>query len=192
MNLQTGKFYHIYNRSNNREIVYKQNENYCFFIEKYQKLILPMADTIAYCLMPTHFHFCIKVTTDNIDRLRKNFGVLLSSYTRAINKRFVRNGSLFQNHTKAIEIDDESYLLTLCMYIHQNPVRASLVEKQEEWRFSSYGDYVGKQSSLPIHNEVLTMLIGERTDFRKYSEKILTSIRQKYWVSENTVGAHCK
>jgi hypothetical protein len=142
--------------------------------------------------MPTHFHFCINVTTVNIDQLKKNFGVLQSSYTKAINKRFDRNGSLFQNHTKSIEIDDETYLLTLCIYIHQNPVRAGLAEKQEDWMFSSYGDYVGSQSNMPVQKELLKVIIRERSDFKEYSEKMLTSIKQKYWVSDGIVGVHHK
>jgi REP element-mobilizing transposase RayT len=154
MTLEPGKYYHIYNRSNNREVVFKRTENYHYFIEKYEKLILPFVETISYCFIPTHFHFCIKVTTHDTDLLRKNVGVLLSSYTRAINKRYDRNGSLFQKHTKAIEVDDEAYILTLCMYIHQNPVRSRIVVKQEDWKFSSYGDYAEIQSSMPIQMEL--------------------------------------
>ncbi len=182
MQLVPENYYHIYNRSNNHEIVFKETENYQYFLEKYQKYISSHVDTIAYCLMPTHFHFCISVKNNDSNILNDSFGILLSSYTKAINKRFKRNGSLFQKHTKAIEIDDESYLLTLCTYIHQNPVRAKLVEKQEEWYFSSYNDYTARRSESLVSKNVLLQYFKTSDEFKQYSEEIITTVHQKYWI----------
>jgi REP element-mobilizing transposase RayT len=145
MEFETGKYYHFYNRSNNEELLFKSKENYVYFFEKYRYYFEPLLTTLAYCLMPTHFHFLIKVKemseiptmsdtlkvsdisastsetpkVSNISpSIKKNIGLLLSSYTKAINKRYKRHGSLFQPHSKAKEIDDNQYLLTLISYIH--------------------------------------------------------------------------
>ena len=100
-----------------------------------------MFDTLAYCLMPTHFHFLVFVRSEETDTLKDAVGLMLSSYTKAINRRYNRHGSLFQLHTKAKLIEKDDYLLTITAYIHQNPVRAGLVKKLEEWEYSSYREY---------------------------------------------------
>lgn len=128
MDLEPCKYYHLYNRSNNGEAIFKQHENYLYFLKKFRNRFETDINVFAYCLMPTHFHFLVEIITDDIDRLKKQIGIHLSSYTKAINKAFKRNGSLFQQHTKAKLIDDENYLLTLLAYIHQNPIRSNLVD----------------------------------------------------------------
>lgn len=114
--------------------------------------------------------------------IKKNIGLLLSGYTKAINKRYKRHGSLFQPHSKAKEIDDEKYLLTLISYIHQNPVRPNLVAKAEEWKFSSYQDLIGlRNGSLP-DKEFIKQYFKTEEDFRRYSEEIVSSVKKEYWV----------
>ena len=85
----------------------------------------------------THFHLLVRVKSEAIDEAQSAVGILLSSYTKAINHRHARHGSLFQRHTKAKWVDDDRYLLTLLTYIHQNPIRARLVDRLEAWPFSS-------------------------------------------------------
>ncbi len=143
MELHTENYYHLYNRSNNNEIVFKSADNYNYFLSKYIKYCSSEVDTIAYCLMPTHFHFLIFVKTNDTDRLKENLGIMLSSYTKAINKKFSRHGSLFQEHTKSRCVERDKYLLSVLNYIHQNPVRAKLVKRLEDWEYSSYRDYIG-------------------------------------------------
>lgn len=127
MKLEKGRYYHIYNRSNARERLFRSHENYVYFLTNYRKRFRKKLTTVAYCLMPTHFHFLVKVNSDLAKQLSREFGILLSSYAKAYNKRYGRNGSLFQQHTKAKLVDKEGYLLLLISYIHQNPVRAKLV-----------------------------------------------------------------
>ena len=124
MQFEKGGFYHLYNRTNNKELLFPLRENYHYFLQKFKTHLRPHCAVFAYCLMPTHFHFLARVETDNSLLISKQIGVLLRSYTRAINKRSARHGNLFQQNTKAKLIDDESYLLTLMNYIHQNPRRA--------------------------------------------------------------------
>jgi REP-associated tyrosine transposase len=59
--MEAGKFYHIYNRGNNKENLFKEEENYAYFLKQYDKYLSNVVDTYAYCLMPNHFHFLVKV-----------------------------------------------------------------------------------------------------------------------------------
>jgi hypothetical protein len=101
--------------------------------------------------MPDHFHFSILITSDNSILIKKNIGLLLSSYTKAINKSYSRVGSLFQQHTKTKLIEDQNNLLTVISYIHQNPVRKNLVNDLEDWEFSSFRDYLGLRKGTLVN-----------------------------------------
>lgn len=161
--------YHVYNRGNNRQKIFFSEANYWFFIKKIKKEILPCADLIAYCLMPNHFHllFVVKEHADrDTDRLSRKLGTLQSSYTRAINIQENTTGSLFQQKVKSIEISsihghqiEADYLTTCFHYIHQNPLKAGIVNKLEEWKFSSYNEYAGNSASGMISKSLAKELV---------------------------------
>lgn len=135
MNFTKKGIYHVYNRGNNKQLIFFTPANYQNFLKKIKKEINPFADILAYCLMPNHFHLLLLVKEESGQLsphpLVRKIGTLLSSYTRAINIQETRTGSLFQQKTKAIEIfniddfvDRTDYLTTCFHYIHQNPLRA--------------------------------------------------------------------
>lgn len=128
MNFEKGQLYHIYNQGNNGRQLFFERDNYIYFLKKIHKNILPYCDVIAWCLMPNHFHFMIKVNhtelfvdsktkiisqtmdsspnmTTQKRTLNTSIGYMLRSYTRAINKKNNTKGSLFRAHTKAICLD---------------------------------------------------------------------------------------
>lgn len=171
MELHQGYYYHIFNRSNNNEIVFKSPENYLFFLKKYREYLESLVVTLAYCLMPTHFHLLVYIASKEIERIQKNIGTWLSSYTKAINKRYKRHGSLFQHHTKAVLISSNNYLLSAAAYIHQNPVMSGLVDKLEDWIYSSYQDYIGmRKGSLP-DTEIIRTRFSSAKEFIEFSNQ---------------------
>jgi REP element-mobilizing transposase RayT len=182
MELYYQQYHHLYNRSNNEELVFRSPENYGYFLKKYREYLETTLDTIAYCLMPTHFHFLVYVTSEDIQQIKAKVGILLSSYTKAINKRYRRHGSLFQKHTKAKHIDEEAYLITLATYIHQNPVRSGLVRKAEDWRFSSYQDYIGMRNGTLPKKDLILSQFASVEEFKLFSEQVLEKVEGKYWV----------
>jgi hypothetical protein len=105
--------------------------------------------------MPDHFHFSIYVKSRETIQMKKNIGLLLSSYTKAINKSYSRVGSLFQQHTKTKLLKDDKLILTVISYIHQNPLRKGLVEKIEDWEFSSYRDYLSLRNGRIINKSFI-------------------------------------
>ena len=182
MELEPCKYYHIYNRSNGGELVFKSSENYKYFLGKFRERLDDSLIVYAYCLMPTHFHFLAKVVTDEITHLKKQIGLLLSSYTKAYNIAYQSHGSLFQQHTKAILIDDENYLLTLLSYIHQNPIRANLVKRLEDWPFSSYRDLAGLRNGTLPNKTIIRAHFSTTDDFITFSKQTISDVSDKYWI----------
>lgn len=196
MNFESGHLYHIYNQGNNRQKIFFNHSNYHFFLKKIKAHIVPFADILAWCLMPNHFHIMVHykgiAITHGVTRshpvsnilhaktLNDSIGIMLRSYTRAINKQEERTGSLFREETKAIcltccdkiapawynstgisLIDDtipERQYPNICFnYILTNPVKDGLVKSLEEWEFSSYRDIIGLRNGKLINR----LLINE-------------------------------
>ncbi len=161
-------FYHIYNRGNNRIPIFFKRDNYVYFLRKARTHLLSHLDILAFCLMPNHFHFLV-FSKENLipEDFSKDLRIMLSSYTRGINKQEGRVGSLFQQNTKVKPMDSRDsrattpsggttsydYPLTCFHYIHQNPMKAGLVQKMEDYEMSSFRDYVEEsQDSLCNQN----------------------------------------
>jgi len=138
---QAGEYYHVYNRGINGQKIFLETENYLYFLKllnKYRKLF--MMNIIAYCLMPTHFHFMVQPTVaNNLSDFMRRF---LTSYVQAINKRLKRHGSLFPERFKHKHVYSERYQILLCRYIHVNPLKDGLVSRLEDWAFSNYHEFI--------------------------------------------------
>jgi len=154
MQLTEGEIYHVYNRGNNKQPIFIRPWNYPYFIKGMERYLIPYCDLLAWCLMPNHFHFLVHANKNSIpiindgsferQRFSQAIKQLLSSYTKAVNKQENRTGSLFQQKTKAICVTaNPGHDTTAFHYIHQNPVKAGLVKRLEDWEFSSYTDYLG-------------------------------------------------
>lgn len=157
MDFNIHNIYHVYNRGNNRQPLFFKRENYLYFLKLTRKFLLPKSDLLAYSLMPNHFHFQVHANEHTISKKliqgleRNEFGegirMLLSSYTQAINKQEGRTGSLFTQNTKSKclnESSDKEEGPFVCFhYIHQNAFKAGLVQRLEDWEFSSFRDYAG-------------------------------------------------
>jgi REP element-mobilizing transposase RayT len=152
-----GHYYHLYNRGHNRQDIFFDRQNYLYFMRQLRyHLVEQMVDVVAYCLMPNHYHLLVHLRSDHLSERMQSF---VLSYTKAINQRYGRCGSLFQGRFQAIWVDTEEYLLHLSHYIHLNPVKAGLVERPEDWEFSSYQDYMELRqeplvSIAPIRKQV--------------------------------------
>lgn len=143
-----GSYYHIYNRGNNFQKIFFERESYVHFLRLVnQYVIAENTLVLAYCLMPNHYHLLVQCDGGDLSRAMQ---LVSLAYTKGINKRFGRVGSLFQGRFKAIWVDSEEYLVHLVRYIHLNPVKAGLVDSALEWEFSSFQEYAGtRNGSLP-------------------------------------------
>jgi putative transposase len=161
MKFQPDTIYHIYNQGNNRQKIFACDDDYVLFLQMTRTLIKPHCEILAYCLMPSHFHYMI--VTDNrsvitiqqggneLDALTNGFRKLLSGYARIFNKKYGHSGSLFRQKTKtkilSVEVTGKASItpiennLNCFHYIHLNPYKAGLVPKAEDWVYSSCREY---------------------------------------------------
>ncbi|UCB56589.1 MAG: transposase [Candidatus Omnitrophota bacterium] len=99
-----------------------------------------LVDIIAYCFMPTHFHLILEQLNENgISVFMSN---ILNSYTRYFNVKTKRKGPLWESRFQRILVETDEQLLHLTRYIHLNPVTAYLVDKPQDWKFSSYKEFL--------------------------------------------------
>jgi putative transposase len=165
------ELYHIHNRGNNRQKLFFKPDNYIYFLNKVRKFLLPHCDILAYCLMPNHFHFLISSDSRTIasrliggkERNVLSEGVrnLLQTYTKGINEQNGTTGSLFQQNTKAkcVSKGSKPYGLSCLHYIHQNPLRAGLVKRMEDWEYASFKDYCNLRNETLCNKEQATRLL---------------------------------
>jgi putative transposase len=142
-----GAVYHITSRGNEKKPVFKDDqdrENFLSTLQHVNKRYNWICH--AYCLMTNHFHLLIETPDGNLSLgMRQLNGV----YTQLFNKWHGRVGHLFQGRYKAILIQKDSHLLEVCRYVVLNPVRARIIEKPEEWKWSSYLATAGKTKPHP-------------------------------------------
>ena len=162
VNLEVGKFYHIFNHAVSNRRLFKNEENFEFFLTKCSKYISPITTTYAYCLIPNHFHFLIQINEayqdgSPISNPSKHFKDLFSSYTQAFNKFNGERGSLFEPRFKRRLIGSKKDLRNTLLYIHLNPLKHKLVKQLLEWKHSSYNDILNNQESLVKREEAIQL-----------------------------------
>ena len=177
-----GEFYHVYNRGNNRETLFPEDLWYDIFLNKFRKYIFPLSDIYAYCLLPNHFHFLIRIKSENellsffkskkkvVNGLKNSeneptvnlekllsgqFSNFFNGYAKAFNKKHNRLGSLFMHTYKRKKIDNTNYLNKLVLYIHFNPLEARLCKSLRDWPYSSYNSIISSKETFINRLEVL-------------------------------------
>jgi REP element-mobilizing transposase RayT len=156
--LQYETTYHIYNRGNNGETIFRSKENYLYFLKLYLKHFYLMAETFAYCLLPNHFHFLVWIRSRaEIEALAEKtpsvsktlgastvptpsqaFGNLCNAYAKAVNNRYGRTGSLLEHPFGRLSVTTDAYFYNLITYVHRNPQKHGIVDDFRDWPYSSY------------------------------------------------------
>ena len=184
-----GRYYHIYNRGTNGEVLFKHPAYYEEFLQLYSKYIVPVADTLAYCLMSNHFHLLIRVKDEHEirtfeelnmfvkDESKQNplkkptpsnqFKHLFLTYTKKINSAYHRTGSLFEHPFERRMIETENYLRDCVVYIHNNPVKDGFSKKAADHKWSSYNAIISKKPTL-IEREFVLNLFGGVENFKNF------------------------
>ncbi|MHB0876957.1 MAG: transposase [Anaerolineae bacterium] len=147
--MREGCFYHVYSRGANRATIFYEERNYRYFLRLAAKYLPPVAETYAYCLLPNHFHFLVRVRDATAVAASRQVGTLLNAYAKAINNVYRRTGGLFRRPFGRIEVGTPEYLSRLVTYIHQNPERHGIVDDFRSWTYSSYAAMLsGKPTAL--------------------------------------------
>ena len=175
-----GALYHVTSRGDRREDIYETDEDRLAFLN----LLGAVCDRCnwvchAYCLMGNHYHILIETPDANLSRGMRQ---LNGMYTRKFNVAHGRVGHVFQGRYKAIVADADEYLMELARYIVLNPVRAKMVERPEEWRWSSYVA-MGNRRVAPDWLEVDGMLAyfgkNRRSAVLTYRRFVMAGIGQE-------------
>jgi REP element-mobilizing transposase RayT len=168
----TSKYIHAIIQGIKKEYIFEDDEYKKEYINLLYRIIEKFQYTkiLAYCIMDNHAHFLIY--TEKIEELSRIMSRVNTSYGIFYNNREKRVGYVFKNRYYTQEILDEKHLLNTFAYIHRNPVKAKIVNKEEDYIFSSYNMYAQKKV-----DSNLSKLIFNTNDY----------INEFYFIHENLV-----
>ncbi len=186
--------YHIYNKTNNKELLFLTEENRLYFLSKYSIILSPFIDTYCWCLLPNHFHFLIKVKKENeiLEYLNKqekpdltvtekkylankitlgnlieqSFRRFFQSYAQAFNKENGRSGNLFYKPFKRILIDSDEYFTQTIIYIHANAQKHGIVKDFTTYDWSSWKSILSEKRTNLLRGEIIRWF-GDKEKFIK-------------------------
>ena len=161
----------------------------------------------AYCLMSNHIHLLIREREDNIGMAIKR---IASSYVYYYNHKYSRDGHLFRERFKSEPVNDIAYFVTLLRYIHQNPVKAGMVAEVKDYEFSSWDEYIDKNSTLfplcdtrtvlnripfselnelvnePLSDDIVCLDIEDASKGRPSDDQVMMLIKEKTGVTNSS------
>lgn len=142
--------YHVILRGANRQEIFHDDKDRMKFLRIMEKCKKEYGLYFyAWCLMNNHIHLLMKEGNEPLSDTMKRIGVCYASY---YNWKYKVTGHLFQDRFRSEVVENERYLLVAIRYIHQNPVKAQMVEFPDEWRWSSCLGYYGK---VPVIRGIL-------------------------------------
>ncbi len=184
-----GTIAHIYNRGNNRENIFYDEQDYRAFIFRmglsfgfeieelthevchmpYSRIRITDMNKgdfklHAFCLMPNHFHLLIEQCNDI--SLSLLLAKICTSYAMYLNKKYKRVGHVFQDAFKTVVVESDPQLMWVSSYIHMNPVKDGFVKHPSKYKWSSYNDYVSSRGLPIVHTDFLESIFG-KANFEK-------------------------
>jgi REP element-mobilizing transposase RayT len=186
--LYPDSFYHVYSHAVDPEKLFRTDDNCRYFLKKYTQYISPVCQTFAYCLMPNHFHFLIRVRSEKElrksqkaqkpdmdwnarDFVMQQFSNFLNAYAKAYNKKYNRRGALFVDYLRRKTISSDRYLLNVIHYIHFNPVHHGYCNDLNDWTFTSYHALRSRRPTYLDRKNVID-LFGDLNSFDKFHQKM--------------------
>ncbi|MBN1439095.1 MAG: hypothetical protein JW929_06770 [Anaerolineales bacterium] len=187
--LVPGQCFHIFNRGNNRENLFREKWNYERFLRLYSHHIFPVADTYAYCLLKNHFHFLVRLKDDLPECLfpagfSKPFSNFFNAYARSFNIAYGRSGALFQRPFGRVPVEGRSHLIHSIVYVHQNPQRHGFVKDFRDWPYSSFHVLVSNHLSFVERGDVMK-IFGSRQRWRESHEAIISDAEMAVLTKES-------
>lgn len=151
--------YHIMVRGINQQQVFEDEEDY----RKYLSILIDCKaicgfKLYAYCLMGNHLHLLIETDKSPLEEIFKRIG---SRFVYWYNLKYKRSGHLFQGRFKSEAVEENGYFKTVLRYIHQNPIKAGLVEESEDYPWSSYNEYINGKSDFVDIEYAKTLFYSE-------------------------------
>ena len=182
-------YYHIMTRGNNRNIVFKSDEDYQYYLELVSKYKIEHPfDLYHYCLMPNHTHFLIQ-TKNALD-----FSTFMKKLNLAYFHHYKREhgwvGHFWQDRYKSQAVGKDAYFIQCGKYIELNPVRAGIVENPKDYKYSSYDYYTEGKPNFLITPDFMYEEIGKGNIERQnnYQKLIVDQVIEETY-SKNAWGS---
>ncbi|MDP2947650.1 MAG: transposase [Nanoarchaeota archaeon] len=190
-NFTKDHIYHLYNRGNNKEIIFRDEQDYRAFLFRLGLALGIKKEDLnkceitkslkskirvvglkqnyfklhAFCLMPNHLHLLIEQCGD--ESISSLLLKVFTSFSRYINSKHKRVGHVFQDQFKSVKIENNPQLMLISSYIHMNPVKDSVIDRPENYKWSSYADFIIDRDNPIIHTKFLTEIFGNKNNFIK-------------------------
>ena len=175
-------FFHVYNRGVKKMPLFLRVEDYQRFAVKLRDYCKKQnLSILTYCIMPNHYHLELGLYGNNPVVLSKMMHGLATSYGMYFNKLYKGSGHVFQGKYKIRRIINDSSLLHVSKYIHQNPAEHTSTRKwgtsvayMRKYIWSSYREYLGFSSpQIASKNILLDLFGGNLSAFKRYTEEKL-------------------
>ena len=164
------KFLHIMIQGINREYIFNKEKDAKIYLnilkEKIKKIDVYI---ISYCMMNNHAHFL--VYTEDMDSFSKFMHKINLLFAQMYNKKENRCGVLFRNRYRTEPIYNKKYIVNCIKYIHNNPVKAKMVSACEEYKYSSYSDYINNTGVT--ESKIVKEIFGSKCNFKEIFEEVL-------------------
>lgn len=148
------------NRGRRGEAVFQSNDDYQRFIDIVHEAVELFSLRIsAYCLMTNHYHLLVQTPDANLSRCMRHINGI---FTQRFNAQYGYDGQLFRGRYKAILVGEDRYLLQLVRYIHNNPLRAGIVQSAGQYEWSSHRGYLSRAKKWDwLHKQFLLSMFSK-------------------------------
>ncbi len=203
-------YFHVYNRSNNQEILFPTSKMKSHFLQLIDTRLGYLMNVYTWCLIPNHFHYLIKtksperaldflsqLTTRKLTRTEKRFlagevpfqdlalkawTAVFQSYASTFNNFYKRKGNLFYTPFKREIIENEMHFRSAVVYIHTNPVKHGLVEDFRDFEWSSWKNYEAAKRTTIMKNETYEIFGGRQAFLAAHEIKESLLLRDGFWL----------
>jgi REP element-mobilizing transposase RayT len=178
-----GAYHHVMNRGINVEKIFNDDNLKSVFLkmlkEKSKKLRIRL---FAYCIMDNHFHLVLE---NSSGRMSDFFRQLNGKFAMYYRKKEGGRGYVFQDRFKSTLIENDSYLITSILYMLLSPVRAGLVEKYDEYKWSSINEYFRQERSELIDSDFVNLLFGNN---KNLNQQVISNIDMSLKIVDISYG----
>ncbi len=179
---EPGDTLHVYNRTNNKERLFRKSRDRSYFLLLFQKIVLPFIDPFAWTLIPNHFHFVVRTKEKNeikeylsnlleehltiteikflegkidvAELVLMEFRRMMQAYTAVYNKMYGRKGNLFHRSLKRVKIKSDRQFRKAIIYVHKNAEKHKIVDDFRDFEWSSWHELSGNTRIFLNRNEV--------------------------------------
>ena len=167
-------YYHVMMRGNNKESIFTRTSEKSYFKDLLKEVMEEgLIDIAAYCIMDNHVHIVIKAELNNMTKALKKINI---KYAMNFNKERNRIGHVFQDRYKSEIVGNDMHLIQVMRYVHNNPVKAKMVKECNDYKWSSFNEYIKENKSRIVskrQKEIILSLnngIGNFIEFHKIED----------------------